>query len=186
MRRALFISVALTSLFTAGSSLAADGFCEQVRSFEQKPLDVLPDGELQRRWMDFHWAAPENLKKNEVQIGATLECNGSDDVAKKFCAYLIRNTPHEDMTVLPLGVLRCHGFVSSWGASTHRWVQELGWDTPNGLIERFQIDQLDRSDHEPSMRLTIMPYPESLQAKKPAPFFKALSAKLGLEDQDEE
>lgn len=36
------------------------------------------------------------------------------------------------------------------------------------------------------MRLTIMPFPESSQAKKPEPFFKALSSKLNLWDQGAE
>jgi hypothetical protein len=54
--------------------------------------------------------------------------------------------------------------------------------TPDGLIEELQIDQLDRPDTEPSIRLTIMPFRESPQAMKPSPFFKALSGKLGLDD----
>ena len=35
------------------------------------------------------------------------------------------------------------------------------------------------------MRPTIMPFPESPDAKKPPPFFKALSTELGFEDEDE-
>lgn len=185
MRRALFLGVALTSLFAAGSSLAASELCEHVKSFEQKPLSKLPDGELQRRWMDFSWGPPENPQEGEIQIGATLKCDGSDDVAKALCQYAVHHSPHENISALPLDILHCYGFVSKWAAFTHRWVQELSWDAPSDLIERFEIDQLDRPDHVPAMRLTIMPYPESPQAKKPAPFFKALSTKLGL-DEDEE
>jgi hypothetical protein len=186
MRPILFISVTLAGVIAASSSLAADEFCEQVKSFEQKPLTELSEGWFQRRWIDFSWGASDNLKENEVQIGATLKCRGSDDVAKILCRYLLRHTSHEFITTLPLDILACEGFVSGWAAFTHRWVQELSWDAPNGMIEQFQIDQLDRPDHEPSMRLTILPYPEPPEAKKPEPFFKTLSAKLGVEDQGED
>lgn len=185
MKRTLFIVVAVTSLFAAGSSLAADELCNQVKSFERKPLTKSPDGDLQRRWMDFSWGAPENLQENEVQIGATLKCHGSDEAAKALCQYVLHHSPHENITALPLAILRCEGFVSARAAFPSRWIEELGWDMPNGLVEQFQIDQLGRADHEPSMRLTIMPYPESPDTEKPEPFFKALSAKLGV-DQGEE
>lgn len=185
MRRAVFIAVALTSLFAAGACLAADEFCDQVKSFEQKPLGKLSDGELQRRWIDFSWGAAESLEENELQIGFTLKCRGSDEPAKALCQYMLHHSSHENTASLPLHILRCHGFVSDWVANTHRWVQDLSWDVPKDLIERFQIDQFDREGHERSMRLTIVPYPESPQAKKPAPFFKELSAKLGLDEGEE-
>src|SRR5580693_6037748 len=103
-----------------------------------------------------------------------------------LCKYVHQNTPHENMSALPLGILRCQGFVSNRAAFPRRWVEELSWDAPNGLIEQIQIDQLARHDAEPSMRLTIMPFPESPQAKKPAPFFRGLSAKSDLWDQGAE
>lgn len=136
--------------------------------------------------MDFSWGGPENLAKDELQIGATLKCHGSDDAAQMLCQYVLHNTPHENLSALPLGILRCQGFVSDRAAFPSRWLEELSWDAPNGLIEKIQIDQLDWYDVEPSMRLTIMPFPESPLAKKPTPFFKALSAKLNLWDQGEE
>jgi hypothetical protein len=179
MRLAIFTTVALARLFAAGPSLAAGGLCEQLKTFEQKPLTELSQGWFQRRWLDFSWGQAENLKENEVQLGFTLKCRGSDDVAKTLCQYMLHNSPHENLTALPLDILACEGFVSGWAAFTKRWVQDLSWDAPNKMIEEFQIDQLDRPDHEPSMRLTILPYPEPPEAKKPEPFFKTLSAKLG-------
>lgn len=186
MRSAGVLAVALTALLAAGSSSAADGLCEQIKSFEQEPLIKLPDGGLQRRWMDFSWGAPKNLAKNEIQIGATLKCRGSDIVAEKLCRYALHNTSYENMSALPLGILRCHGIITYKATFPSRWVEELSWDAPNGLIEQIQIDQLARQDVEPAMRLTIMPFPESSQAKKPEPFFKALSSKLNLWDQGAE
>lgn len=184
VRRVLFMAVALTSLFAASSSLAADEFCEQVKSFDRKPLATLPDGELQRRWIDFSWGTATDLKENEVQLGFTLKCVGSDEAAKTLCQYLIHHTPHENLSAVPIGILRCEGFAAGRAAFPGRWVEELSWDGPNDLVEIFQIDQLDREGHEPTMRLTMMAYPESPQAKKPAPFFKALWDKLGLEDHE--
>jgi len=186
MRPALFTAIAFSFFLAAGPSLAAEVLCEHLASFERAALAKLPDGSLQRRWMDFSWGAPENLAQNEVQIGATLKCHGSDDVAKSLCAYVLHHTPHENMSALPLGILRCRGFASNQTAFPERWVEELTWDAPNGLIGQIQIDQLARRDAEPSMRLTIKSSPESSQAKMPPPFFKALSAKLNLWDQGAE
>jgi hypothetical protein len=176
------MAVALPSLFAASAGFAEDELCKRVGAFERTPLVKLADGGFQRRWMDFSWGGSENLAQNEVQIGATLKCHGSDDVAKTLCSYALHNTPHENMTYLPMAILRCHGFVSDRATFPRRWVEELGWDTPDGLIEELQIDQLDRPDTEPSIRLTIMPFPESPRATKPSPFFEALSAKLGSDD----
>ena len=182
MRRALFIAVALISLCAANCSFAATELCQQLKLFEQTPLTKLPDDELQRRWMDFTWGPPENLAENEVQLGATLKCNGSDDAAKALCEYAVHHSPHENITALPLAILRCYGFVGGRATFPDHWVQDLSWDAPKDLVERFEIDQLDRPDHIPAMRLTLMPYPESSLAKKPEPFFKSLSDKLGIQD----
>lgn len=181
-RGVLLVAAALTFLFLASPGLAATELCQRVKSFEQTPLTKLPDGELQRRWMDFSWGPDQPLEENEVQIGSTLRCSGSDEVAKALCQYAVHHSPHENFTALPLAILRCYGFLSGRAAFPRRWVQELSWDGPNDLIEQFEIDQLDRPDHVPAMRLTLMPYPESPQAKKPEPFFNALSAKLGLDE----
>jgi hypothetical protein len=186
MRSTLFLAGALTAALGFCPVWAAESLCDQVNVFEQEPLTKLPDGGLQRRWMDFSWGAPKNLAKDEVQIGATLKCHGSDVAAEKLCKYALQNTPHENMSALPLGILRCHGFVAGKAAFPSRWVEELSWDAPNDLIENIQIDQLARQGFEPSMRLTIMPFPESPRAKKPEPFFKPLSSKLDLWDQGAE
>jgi hypothetical protein len=184
MRPALFTALALFFPLAAGPSLAADGLCEHVKSFEQKALLKLPDGGLQRRWMDFSWGGPEKLLQDEVQIGATLKCHGSDDVAETLCEYVLHNTPHENITALPLGILRCDGFASNQAAQPRHWVEDLSWDLPSDLIEQIQIDQLGGSYAEPAMRLSILPFPESSDAKKPPPFFKALSTKVELYNED--
>jgi hypothetical protein len=80
-------------------------------------------------------------------------------------------TLHETVSALPQGILRCEGFASERPAFPRRWVEELSWDVPGQLIEMLQIDQFDRPDTERSLRLTIMPFPESPQATKPVPFF---------------
>jgi len=180
----LFSIALLVITSVARPVFAADELCKQVKSFEQTPLTKLPDGELQRRWMDFSWGPDDELKPNEVRIGVTLRCSGSDDAAKALCQYAVHNSPHETITALPRGILRCFGFISNKAAYPRRWVEDLRWDAPNDLIERFEIDQYDRPDHVPAMRLTLMPYPESPQGKKPEPFFKGLSAKLDPSDED--
>jgi hypothetical protein len=188
MRPILLISIAFVSLVISKPSAAANEFCEKLQTYERTPLIKLPDGGLQRRWMEVTWVAPEpepptsDPTQGVVQIGATLRCESSDDVAKAFCKYAIHQTSHEFPEVLPVQILSCHGLASI--AHPRRWLEDLDWSTPNDLIERLQIDQLYRSGAEPSMRLTITPYPESPAAKKPPPFFKALSVKLGFDDEE--
>ena len=187
MRSANLVALALASLFAAGPVLAADDLCKQVNAFERKPPDKLPDGSLQRRWMDFSWAAPEEpATLQDVQIGATLKCHGSDDVARALCRFTLKNSPHENSTSLPLSILRCHTLAPDRPMFPKRWVEEVSWDVPSGLVGRLQVDQLARHGVEPSMRLTVMPFPESPQARKPAPFFKSLSDKLDLWDGGDE
>lgn len=141
--------------------------------------------------MDFIWERPAAPKSDEahtgsveIQIGYSLRCIGSDDIAKKFCAYAAHHTSYEFPYVLPLRILQCHGFVSPSNIHRKKWAEELSWDSPEDLIEQLQIDLLERNNTDPSIRLTIMPFPESPSAKKPPPFFKALSAKLGIDGEE--
>jgi hypothetical protein len=184
MRLAFHRAAACALFFAASPCLAANGLCDQLKSFGLTPLAKLPDGGLQRRWIDFSWSAPENLAPDEIQIGATLRCHGSDDTGKALCQYLLHHTPHEFITYLPQGILQCEGFASARPASPSKWVEELSWDAPGDVIEMLQIDQFDRPNTDATLRLTIMPYPESPQAIKPAPFFRALSGKLGSDDEE--
>jgi hypothetical protein len=148
------------------------------------PLAKLPDGGLQRRWIDFSWGPPENLAPDEIQLGATLKCHGSDDTARALCQYMLHHTSFENITSVPQRILQCEGFASGRAASPRKWVEELSWDAPGDVIEMLQIDQFDRPNTDASMRLTIMPFPESPQANKPTPFFRSLSGKLGSDDEE--
>jgi hypothetical protein len=174
----------LVSVVYPGPSLAADELCTKLSAFEQAPLAELPSGGLQRRWIDFSWEPPGDLPPDEIQLGATLRCVGSDSVATQLCDYALHNSSFEFMALLPLRILACQGFASASRPLPHRWVEELSWDTPNGLIEELQIDQLFRPDATPSMRLTILPFPENVEAKKPPPFFAVLAAKPGSDDKE--
>jgi hypothetical protein len=182
MRLALNTAAASAFFLAVSPCLAANPLCDQLKTFEMEPLVKLPDGALQRRWIDFSWGSPENLARDEIQIGATLKCHGSDDIAIALCKYLLHHTPHENMSALPLGIMQCEGFASGRPAFPRRWVEELSWDTPGELVEMLQIDQFNRPNVEPSLRLTIMPLPESPRAKKPTPFFRSLSSKLGSDE----
>lgn len=184
MRSAFLRAAVCTFSLAASPCLAADELCDQLKSFEHTPLAKLADGGLQRRWIDFTWSPPENLAPNEIQIGATLRCHGSDDTAKALCQYMLHHMSFEQVPALPLRVLRCEGYVSDRPASPRRWVEELSWDAPGDLVEMFQIDQFDRPDANASMRLAIFPFPESPLAKKPVPFFHSLTSKLGSEDEE--
>ena len=184
MARALSFLAATLLLGWAGPSWASDAFCQHIQEFEESRLTKSPDGGLQRRWIDFIWMAPAPSKTGDVQIGFGLKCIGSDDVAKSLCAYAVHHTSYEFPSDLPLHILGCHGFVLPPKVRQRRWIQEFDWDAPHDDIEQLQIDQLERDDADPRIRLTILPYPESPDAKKPPPFFGALSAKLGLESEE--
>ena len=178
------LCAALVSVAYAGPSLAADELCTELKAFEQAPLAELPGGGLQRRWIDFRWEPPGELPPDEIQLGATLRCVGSDSVATQLCDYALHNSSFEFIALLPLRILACHGFASGSRPMPRRWVEELSWDTPKGLIEELQIDQLDRPDAVASMRLTMLPFPESVEARKPPPFFAALADRLGFNDEE--
>ena len=184
IRWALGIASSLACLVSASPGLAADEFCERLTSFEQMPLTQLPGGDLQRRWIDFRWEEQKRLPENEISLGYNLRCEGSDETSKVLCRYFLTHTSIERAASLPLSILHCHGFVFGQGVSRERWIEDLTWTAANGGVEQLQIDQFQRRGHQPSMRLTIMPYPESPQAKKPEPFFKALSAKLDPSNKD--
>lgn len=179
MRLAFHIAAVCAFSLSVRPCMAANELCHQLKSFARAPLTALADGGHQRRWIDFAWGSPENLAADEIQIGATLKCQGSDAPANSLCHYLLHHTSHETVSALPQGILRCEGFASERPAFPRRWVEELSWDVPGQLIEMLQIDQFDRPDTERSLRLTIMPFPESPQATKPVPFFRSLSGKLG-------
>ncbi|BEV01477.1 hypothetical protein [Novosphingobium olei] len=184
MRLAFHIAAVCAFALSAGHCMAASELCHQLKSFARAPLTELADGGLQRRWIDFAWGGPENLAPDEIRIGATLKCQGSDAPANSLCQYLLHHTPHETVSALPQGILRCEGFASDRLAFPRRWVEELSWDVQGKLIEMLQIDQFDRPGTERSLRLTILPLAESPQATKPVPFFRSLSGKLGSDDSE--
>jgi hypothetical protein len=95
---------------------------------------------------------------------------------------MLHHTSFEQTPSLPQRILKCEGFATDRPASPRQWVEELSWDAPGELVEMLQIDQFDRPDTDATMRLTIMPFPETPQVKKPPPFFRSLSGKLGADE----
>jgi hypothetical protein len=153
MRLLRFLIAVGLSLAATSSAFADEEMCRRLRAFEQAPFERGADGKAQLRFVEVHWVGCWM----DYDHGFGSNCQHSpDQAARELCAWLPDHTPLEFQTILPRGILKCHG------------LEEGDWFPWLGRLSRlkspaddrrllFEIDFQNRNRCHHALRLRIVP-----------------------------
>jgi hypothetical protein len=161
--------VLLCAMAVTTSAFAADPLCDYLRAFVRAPLDLAPNGNPGRRWVEVHWlGAWLDLDK-----GWHVECRSSGAAASKaLCAWLPQNVSFEFSNTTPFEVMECYGY--KFPHPYPQWfpilMETALWDkAEDDRFIELKADFRDRKSPEAALRISVVPLGPNQESNKPGP-----------------
>ena len=150
-----------------------DELCARLRAFQTAPFDKDAEGKPLRRAIELHWIGAWM----DFDNGFGKQCRyGGTAPGKALCTWLPEHTSTEFPANLPMGILRCYGWVIPEYANfwhVQKGSFEINTDAKGNRLDdsdrylELEIDMRARKKAHTAIRLSVVPRDEKYLDPQP-------------------